>query len=423
MSLSGKRGEQESVYESFSDLLLGITVLLIALVAILAINVSLKSDTAIKSLIYNNRFTGGVERPKLFLSAYAYSYAGAETEQAIEKSKIYGDSQLIIFLMQSPTLATTYTTLDAEGNTVSSTTGTSFGGLTGLEMHEFLEMCAGIDPGSFKADGEETALLQLNFGFKTLLLSRINQQLSPSNAFSRQVCTEAWPVMEDMNPNVRSHVEYKDSVLHLYFESEIAEDGSHHIWIGDKRFNVPSQIINGELDFLVGLSSANTQFVYLGDYSIGDEKTNKRIDFFEQNSFSDAANDYKSFYYTRWENEHRELERRNIYSGEKESVRREIRRDIAYMKAASAIINGEPIPDDALHPLLKNRDAWYAYVESYTLQDSEVPQWVFDEFLNPLGFNKRVPHNVNIQEGASDNSPDIEDETEEADNPAGEVVL
>jgi hypothetical protein len=391
MSLSNRRHEGDSAYESFSDLMLGVTVLLIALVAVLAINVSVKSDNAIKNLIYNNRFTGGVERPKVYLSAYRYSYEGVVGEEALRQQILYGNSPLVITMLESPSHARTYTRLDEKGQTVSDTKGASFDGKSAFDLVDLYHLAGGIEAGEFLIGDEKNMLLNVFFGNKNVLLSRVNRELSLDLNLTEAVVSTAWPLFNRENQKVHSFGKYKESNLYVFIESEITPEGQKRIWIGDTYFVIPDKMNSGELDFLVGFSSPNTQIVYLGEYSKGTGETNKRIQYFKSNGFETAASDYLFYHFTAWDSVHERIYQKIPKNRSTEETKEEIRKAVFNAKLSSEALNQKPPSEDILPPLLKHRRAWLEYSKHFSQNDKEVPSWIVQEFLNPLGYNKRIP--------------------------------
>lgn len=391
MSLSKRRMEFDSSYESFSDLMLGVTVLLIALVAVLTINVSVKSDNSIKNLIYNNRFTGGVERPKVYLSAYSYSYQGMSDEETSRQKILYGDSPLVIVMLESPSHAKTYTRLDEKGQTVTDTKGSSFDGKSALDLEDFYHLIGGIEPGEFLVGEEKNMLLNVFFGSKNVLLSRINRELSLDLNLTETVVNTSLPLFNRENQKIHSFGKYKESNLYIFIESEITPQGQKRIWIGDTYFVIPDKLSGGELDFLVGFSSPNTQIVYLGEYSKESPKKNKRIQFFQTNGFESAASDYERYHFSSWDSVHERIYQEIPKNLSKEDTKAEIRKAVSLVNLSSAALNKIPLTDEILPPLLKHRKAWLAYGTHFSQTDQEVPGWIVQEFLNPLGYNKRIP--------------------------------
>ncbi len=69
----------------------------------------------------------------------------------------------------SPSSANSSTTVK-DGQTISAKEGHSFLGQCDLTAYNFLQLAAGIDPGSFPVTGNQTALMLPNFSHKSILL-------------------------------------------------------------------------------------------------------------------------------------------------------------------------------------------------------------------------------------------------------------
>lgn len=398
MGLSQKRQDTDSVFESFSDLMLAITVLLIALVAILAINVSVKSDTNIRTLIHMNRFTGGVERPRMFFSAYRYSWKGATTQQAKTGKKLYGNAPLVLTLLESPSHAQTYTMLDSSGNTTGKEKKGSFAGVTSLELVEFFHLAGGLHPGFFGPAGDKNLLLNFALGFKTVAFSRIDKQLPVDQKLARSILGTLWPELKDAQPRIHSYQKYRNAVMKIYVETGEKKGGvkkgqtpERQIWIGDHSFAVPDDIKAGKLDFLVGFSSANTQIIYLGEYARDSAKTDRRLKFWRENGHPKMARAYREYHYG-WSPAHQKIyDRLTATAGNQEERRQKVRFALANRKLARAILDGKEKPATGLTPLRAYPAAWQAYAEHNIRQNLDPPPWFVKEVLKPLGFDKRVP--------------------------------
>ncbi|WP_372809061.1 hypothetical protein, partial [Pontiella sp.] len=173
-------------------------------------------------------------------------------------------------------------------------------------------------------------------------------------------------------------------------------DGAHLIMIGHSVFSLPQDVENGRLAWLAGFSSGLTEVVYLGKaWNDPDQRTNKRIAFFEESGFAEAAADYRTFSYPAGPTpeQARIMELANAAAGAMptEQARRYARTAEAQLNLSKAIVEGADAKD-FLPPLLAHRDAWKAYAE-YCIKTeigNTPPEWLMSEFLEPLGFDQAV---------------------------------
>ena len=175
-----------------------------------------------------------------------------------------------------------------------------------------------------------------------------------------------------------------------------SEDGQHRIMIGHSVFTLPRDIENGRLGWLTGFSSGRTEIVYLGKaWAKASERTNKRIAFFEENGFSAAADDYRTFSFpvesTPAQDSLIEVAALARPDLPRKNLEHYVRSVEAQMAVSKAIVNDEDTTE-FLPPLLRHRKAWEAYtahcIESEA--SSSPPEWLMSQFLEPLGFDQAV---------------------------------
>ena len=387
-------------FELFSNIVLKFTAILMVVLVLLAINVGQKLD----QIISPYRFSGGLARPQLYLAAYApENWTNAH--------------QTMLVSLYSASFFEAATVVDPKTGEVSSKRESeTFSGLYGGDPYFALSLLAGISPGSIAIDGKQTPFIIPHFSIKTLFYhDKANnvRYAPPSEQLARSFLT----VWSDAYANpvypTRAFSEYKDTRTRIYVE--VRQD-NHNIIIGNTTLS-PAQVKSGRLDFLTALSSTNTEVVYLGELvSTENEQNNFRLGFFEQNGFADAAKHFRARLYpgaadrdlakdyyklmTPWDQLSAEARSTwlNGAHGDADVARRRYERSITVRASADyrnslvedAIRKGSKPDLYALPTALAYPDAWQAYIDYRMKANPTPPDWFVTEFLQPLGFDKRV---------------------------------
>jgi len=288
--------------------------------------------------------------------------------------------------------------------------------LYGGSPYSALSLLAGISPGSIPIDGKQTPFLIPHFTTKTLFYhdkASTVRHSPPSEQLARNFLT----IWSDAYANpvypTRAFSEYKNVRARIYVETR---QDNHNIIIGNSTLT-PTQIKSGRLDFLTSLSSTNTEVVYLGELADNDsEQKNKRLDFFEQNGFADAAKHYRSRLYpgtadldlakdyykllTTWAQLSAEGKSAWLKGANGDANIARQHYDLSIARRASADYRNSLVEDAlrkatkpdvyALPTAVAYPDAWQAYVDYRMKANPTPPDWFAAEFLQPLGFDKRV---------------------------------
>jgi hypothetical protein len=387
-------------FELFSNIVLKFTAILMVVLVLLAINVGQRLD----QIISTNRFSGGLARPMLYLGAYA-------VENVSEGRKL-----AVGLLSASFAAADTY--VSASGTTVTRDDTETISGRYYDTPYFILELLAGISPGSIIVDGKQTPFVIPNFVNKALVYEdkdKKTRRAAPSEQLAKRFL-KLWS-NSYANPvyPTRAFAEYKNTKTLVNVETSII-NGQHYFLIGNRAFST-AQIKRGRLDFLTSLSSTNTEIVYLGDFARdGAKETSARLEFYEKNGFVDAAKHARSHqfpgaaerdlardYYnllTSWDqlSPDRKSDLLNSANGDVDLARS--RYETANTERAfadysngllqDAIVN-DVTPDlNALPNVSAYPDAWQAYVAFRSKLAPTPPDWFVSEFLQPLGFDKRV---------------------------------
>ncbi len=386
-TLSGSEG----IYESFSDMVLCTVIVLITLVAVLALNVVEQLNVYIEP----NHFSGGASRPWLYLQAQNADYSRTSSEQLAVERAVFGSDDFVLVNLFSPSSALAVTTVE-EGQTVSAKEGQSFHGQSDLTAYHFLQLAAGIEPGSFPVEGNQTALMLPKFSHKNIMLEPNGYSAEPENTLALKTMALAWPVYGNELYPRRAQSDYLNARTKIYIEVLESANDAHRIMIGHSVFTLPQDVENGRLGWLAGFSSGLVEMVYLGEaWSDPDSQSNKRIAFFEQNGFADAAIDYRAFSYPGKPTPAQEVLLQKAAAARPDVPRKQLKeyvRSATAQKAIStAIVNGGNARE-FLPPLLTHRDAWNAYTAQCTQDEisNTPPEWLMSELLEPLGFDQAV---------------------------------
>jgi hypothetical protein len=389
-NLSGSEG----IYESFSDMVLCTVIVLITLVVVLALNVVEQLNVYIEP----NHFSGGASRPWLYLQAERTDYAQTTSARLAMERAVFGDSDVVLVNLFSPSSAMASTTVRS-GQTVSTRSDESVLGQNDLSAYHFLQLAAGIEPGSFPVEGIQTALMLPKFSHKSIVLEPdvANGYCAvPENNLALKAMAMAWPVYGNELYPRRAQSDYLNARTRIFVEVLDSADDTHRIMIGHSVFTLPQDVQNGRLGWLAGFSSGLTEVIYLGKaWTDSAAETNKRIAFFRQNGFTEAAADYQAFSFPGALTPEQEHLLQKAASARPDiplkRLEQYVRTADAQKAVSAAIVSGDRAREH-LPPLLIHSDAWKAYIDQ-CIQDESAgtpPEWLMTELLEPLGFDQAV---------------------------------
>ena len=397
-------------FELFSNIVLKFTAILMVIMVLLAINVGERLD----QIISTNRFSGGLARPQLYIGAYQRI-----NHKINYKRKTWDIDGEFLFLLESPSLFDANTSVE-NGKTVSKTKGETFSGQTVLTAHEVLSVLSGIDPGFININGQQTPFVVANFSKKKLVdIGNNNVEIKPSIDFADHFLKIWSPYYINQTYPNRSFSEFKNTKTKIYIETkETSPDFPYHIIsIGGLGFSVPEALKSGELDFLTGLSSTNTEVIYLGELSYDEKNRTSTIsDILNKIGFKDAAQQYLRYKYPGENERIRAKKQFELFPAWNEFPDDQRNNSIKEFDNKSALaqksyeegrigaayrnylntkieesIKDNTVPSKEYLPFqIAYPDAWQKYIEFRLKANPTPPPWLFDEFLGPLGFDKRV---------------------------------
>jgi len=394
--ISKQHGEDLD-FELFSNIVLKFTAILMVVLVLLAINVGQKLD----QIISPYRFSGGLARPQLYVDAY-------ETDNRPDEAKI-------MIGLFSASYAKTKTYVDpVTRQTVARSETETFSGRSVTPPYVSLALLAGISPGSIPIDGKQTPFVVPNFNSHGLIYYDKADQRHSVPA-SEELARNFLKVWSDVYANpmypTRAFSEYKNIKARIYVET------TGQNFVTGNHTATSAQIEAGGLDFLTSLSSTNTEVVYLGELENNDvEQKGSRLEFLELKGFTDAAKHFRSRNYpgpddlslakdyykllTPWDRLSADQKSTWLKGANGDAGLAHHRYDLSIARRASANYRNSLLEDAikkgaspdlySLPTALAYPDAWQAYVEYRMKANPTPPEWFVTEFLQPLGFDKRV---------------------------------
>lgn len=384
-----------SIFESFSDIALCTLAVALLLVTLLAISITQNVNVAVN----RSKFSGGVMRPSLYLECTVPDFGKTVTaELAMERALFEGRAYVAVHLF-SPSLAMIATDV-REGGTVALGEDETFAQQHDLSLYQFLQLVAGIDPGSFHAEGQETALLIPAILDKQMVYEPAAEngyRVNADRVLAKRLLSSIWPIYNNPTYLTRRPEEYSKARTRVFVETQSVNDAggeSHYVIIGHAAYKLPEALDDGSLAWLGGFSSGLTEIVFLGEqWTDAQQKSNKRIDFFEKNGFREAADAYRAYAFP----EALGREGMDIYAALSAFDYPEGKRDqkaravLAQTRVSEALLAGA-LDSDAdigmVPPLLAYPDAWAAYIARYEKEQPDPPAWFYGEFLDRLGFDR-----------------------------------
>lgn len=387
--------EQSSNSETFSDMALCTLAVALLLVTLLAISITQNESVPIR----RSTLRGGVTRPSLHLECTVPDFGATTSEKyAIQRALFQGRPYVAVHLF-SPSLATIATDV-REGGTVALGEDVTLSLHQDLSLYRFLQLAPGIEPGSFEADGQLTALLNPSILDKKMVYEPSIQGgycVNANRSLTRQMLASTWPIFRNPIYAARRPEEYGKARTKVYVETQIIQspegEKSHYVIIGHAAYKLPQALDDGSLAWLGGFSSGLTEIVFLGEsWSNESLKTNKRIDFFDKHGFSAAAEAYRQYAFPKaFGKEHRQIHQQLVavgYSGDR--IEQRVREAKAQMDLSKALVEGFEFvgAKNLLPPMLSHPEAWQAYITHHAVEQPDPPEWFYSQFLDPLGFGR-----------------------------------
>ncbi|MEE9368445.1 MAG: hypothetical protein V3V05_06230 [Pontiella sp.] len=387
--------DQGSIFESFSDIALCTLAVALLLVTLLAMSMS-----QVNVQINRSTFSGGVMRPSLHMECTVPDFGETTDERyAVERTLFAGRSYVAVHLF-SPSLALIATDV-REGGTVALGEDETFAQQQDLSLYQFMQLAPGIDPGSFEAEGQATALLLPSILDKQMVYEPSvigGYRVNADRLLTKRLMAALWPIYANPTYPVRRPEEYSKARTRVLVETQVVStpggEEDYYIVIGHSAYKLPEALDDGSLAWLGGFSSGLTEIVYLGEtWSDSRNHTNKRIQFLDQHGMDEAADAYRSYAFPEplRGSEYTELYAKLVESGcPEERIEERVRLAMAQLNVSEALLDGSlPVKGDTLFPpLLAFPDEWAAYVAYYENEQPDAPSWFYREFLDRLGFDR-----------------------------------
>lgn len=396
--------EHGSIFETFSDIALCTLAVALLLVTLLAMSITQNVNVQVN----RSKFSGGVMRPSLHLECTVPEFGETSVEEfSVERALFSGKPYVAVHLF-SPSLALIATDV-REGGTVALGEDETFAQQQDLSLYQFMELAPGIEPGSFEAEGQSTALLLPSILDKQMVYEPTKPKGYRKNGdrhLTKRLLATLWPIYKNPLFAARRPEEYSDARTRVFVETQRVQRGDgeedHFVVIGHAAYKLPEALDDGSLAWLGGFSSGLTEIVFLGEtWSNTERKTNKRIKFFESKGLDEAAAAYRTYAFpaSLGGSSYTDMYQKLIEAGcPPERVEDRARSAAAQLKVSEALLNGSLVLNsDALYPpLLAFPDAWASYVAHHEKEQPDPPQWFYREFLDRLGFDRitieGVPH-------------------------------
>lgn len=386
--------DQSTIFESFSDLALCTLAVALLLVTLLAINITQNLNVQIN----RSKFSGGVMRPSIHLECTVPEFGETVSDQYAVERLLFSDAPYVAVHLFSPSLALIATDV-RDGGTVALGENQTFAQQQDLSLHQFMQLAPGIDPGSFEADGQPTALLLPSILDKQMVYEPTGNGGYRANAdrrLTKELLSSLWPVFAHPLFPARQPEEYNRARTRVFVEAQTVagpKGEEYYVVIGHAAYKLPEALDDGSLAWLGGFSSGLTEIVFLGDtWSDEARKTNKRIEFFEQAGFAECARAYREYSFpSQGGPAFDELRARLLQAGfAPERASQRARQALAQRQASAALLSGRlsENADGCFPPLLAYPAAWKAYVQKYEKEQPDPPKWFYGQFLDRLGFDR-----------------------------------
>jgi len=383
--------DEESIFETFSDTIFCVCVVLLALVAMLALNIN-------EQLTYfkiEPKFYGGAQRPHLYLNLYPYNNSELDVSDTQLDQLFSEERQLHKVALFSPSAALASTEHDKK-RMIRPGPGESHDSISSMSITSFINIASAIDPGVISIYDEPSPFL-LPINLKKDLLYPPQLILEPAEEEQfKKLLQLIWPVYKNPVYPVRSFRDFKEARVKVYIET-FEREGKPFLMIG--HYALPADDIeSGFLDFLISLSSSHTEIIYLGKYW-EDSKSynNKRITFFESNGYIETAEAFKKHDYG-WRENITGFERKFKDNKKWKALEKSENPQVLKMKVVSMInemrlsnyLSKDVKPEEVTHLLpaiTQYPDFWNLYIEDCLEKPEFPPEWFLKLFLEKLGYN------------------------------------
>jgi len=388
--------ESGSIFESFSDVSLCTLAVALLLVALLAISISQKLNVEVN----RSKFSGGLMRPMLYMECTVPQFSKTTSDELAVERALFSDTPYVAVHLFSPSLADIATEV-RDGGTVAMSENETFSMQQDVPLYQFMQLAPGIDPGAFRANGMNTALLLPSILEKHMVYEpgrgKDGYRAEPDMEMAQRVLSSLWPIYRNPVFRTRQPNEYKNARTRILVETKAVPNPGggedHYVIIGHSAYKLPEALNDGSLSWLSAFSSGLTEIVFLGEATQNDEmRTNNRIQFFEENGFADCAEAYREYAFPSGENPELGAIKTKLIQLNYEKARIDVRarQALAQRKSSRALIDGTLADNRAgvFPPLLAFPEAWAAYVAHFEEQQPEPPDWFYSEFLDQLGFDR-----------------------------------
>ncbi len=391
---SNDEGSGDTIFESFTDVAL--CTLAVALLLLTLMVFSMTQNVNVQ--INRSKFSGGVMRPSLHVECTTPDFGNTTSDGLALQRMLFAGSPYVAVHLFSPSLAMIATDVRG-GGTVALGENQTFAQQQDLSLYQFMQLAPGIDPGSFQADGQSTALLIPSILDKQMVYEPENAsgyRVNADRALTKRLLATLWPIYGNRIYPARRPEEYSNARTRIFVETKTVDAPGreeHYIVIGHMSYKLPEALDDGSLAWLGGFSSGLTEIVFLGEtWSDDQQQTNKRIEFLKANDFKDCLAAYRAYAFPRHEDPSLAKQVDKLVAKGFQTA--EAERLASYAQAQCTVSlalleNRLPSCSSTLYPpFLAYPEAWKAYIAYYEQEQPDPPSWFYREFLDRLGFDR-----------------------------------
>lgn len=384
--------EENRILKGFPDAALSALVLVFLLAGLVVMS-NMQTD---REEINRSRFSGGMTRPSFHLECTVPEFGNTTSEEFALQRTLYSGRPYVAVHLFSPSAARG-NAADREGGTGVPGEDQTLVQQEDLSLYQFMQLAPGIDPGSFGAGTQRTALLIPSIMNKQMVYEphiTSGYRVSADQSLTKQLLEALWPVYKNPVFPARRPVDISDARTRIYVETRTAagaEEDEHYLVIGHLSYKFPEALNDGSLAWLAGFSSGMTEIVYLGEtWSDPANRTNKRIEFLRSNGYVACANAYTAYAFPQEDDSDVQVMfERLLKAGYcSDDMDRQAYEAAAQVSVSTALLNGslERYSSILYPPFLEYPDAWAAYIAHCEKENPVPPKWFKRLFLNRLGF-------------------------------------
>ena len=370
--------ENVSMFESFSDIALCTLSISLLMVALLAVNITKRQNIKVTE----NHYATPAGDSTRYVACSQPDFSKTSSAQFAAERVLYGAGDYVAVHLLDDQLA--------DGSVERSPGESRLNKNFSVPLYLFMMIVPGVEPVDGTSAQDAGLLAVSDVGDRNMLFGDLSAVVDAS--LSSGLLNMLWPKGRPLLAGASSTEENPMANVRIYAESRSVqtEHGEeHYVVIGHCSYRLPDALKDGSLAWLQEFMSDSVEMVYLGEtWSRPEDKTSRRIQFFEENGYGACAAAYREFAFPDYASgANRSLVSQLTAQGMSEQGAAESAYWAGYQREASkALVGGSLV--DVFPPLLRYRDAWAAYVAQCEAENAPPPQWFYSEFLEPLNFDR-----------------------------------